>query len=599
MAKNEEQTKPIRIAVIDFEKCQPKDCGNMLCGRVCPVNRMDQNCIVENPETKMPNIAESLCSGCGICVHKCPFKAITIVNLTAKLGKPIYQYGKNTFRLYGIPFPQKNSVIGLLGKNGIGKSTALKILSGQIVPNLGNFEEKAEWEKVLLEFKGKELFAFFNKLKLKEMNLAYKPQNVDMIPQNFKGKVRELLEKANEKKNLEEMAKLLEIDSILEHDISRVSGGELQRIAICATLLKKAQIYFFDEPTSYLDIRQRLRVAQIIAGLVDEQTSVFVVEHDLAVLDYLSDYINVLFGEPAVYGVVSSQKTSRNGINEFLEGYLHDENIRFRENALKFDVRPPSTLATSRRKTVMEYPALEKNFENFKLKTKEGNLLEGEVIGILGPNGIGKTTFVKMLAGIIQPDNTKLEMNWKVAYKPQYLKAEENVEVKAMFNEKIDMALFESEIERRLKVKHLFEKQLSELSGGELQKVSIALTLCQNADIFLLDEPSAFIDVEDRLRVADAIKTVADKKKKVMIVVDHDILFEDYVSDRIMVLSGIPSKEGHCEKPVNLHDGMNSFLKEMGITFRRDPETGRPRANKVGSVKDREQKQSGEYYYKI
>lgn len=587
------------MAVIDFEKCHPAECGNFLCIRVCPVNRMGKQCIVENELTHLPNISETLCTGCGICVHKCPFGAITILNLTAKLGNPMHQFGENTFRLYGLPFPQKNCVIGMLGKNGTGKSTVLKILSGQIVPNLGNFNETASFEKVLEQFKGKELFSFFNKLKSGQISLSYKPQNVDLISKAFNGKVLELLEKADERKKLAEISKELEIDGILHSNLSEVSGGELQRIAIAATILKKAEIYFFDEPTSYLDVRQRLRIAKIIRELVNENTTVFVVEHDLAVLDSLSDYINVLFGEPAVYGAVSTLKSVRNGINEFLEGYLHDENVRFREQPLKFDVAPPSERELAKKRVILEYPELEKTFENFKLKTLAGNFLEGEVIGVLGPNGIGKTTFVKMLAGVIQPDNAKLDFKLRVSYKPQYLKAEENVLVEALFSKNINLPLLDSEIERRLKVKSLFEKKLTELSGGELQRVSIALTLCTEADIYLLDEPSAFIDVEDRQMVAEAIRAVAEKKKKIALVVDHDILFQDNVSDRLIVFSGIASKEGFGGKAVTMHEGMNSFLKEMNLTFRRDPQSGRPRANKTDSVKDREQKQKGEHYYMI
>ena len=157
--------------------------------------------------------------------------------------------------------------------------------------------------------------------------------------------------------------------------------------------------------------------------------------------------------------------------------------------------------------------------------------------------------------------------------------------------------MFETEIERRLNVKKLFEHRLDELSGGELQKVSIAYNLALESDLMLLDEPSAFIDIEDRLRVADAIKSVVDVKEKIAIVVDHDILFQDYVSDSLIVFSGIPSKHGIASAPLQKKEGMNRFLREMNITFRRDPTTGRPRANKLGSQKDVEQKKKGNYYY--
>ena len=107
------------------------------------------------------------------------------------------------------------------------------------------------------------------------------------------------------------------------------------------------------------------------------------------------------------------------------------------------------------------------------------------------------------------------------------------------------------------------------------------------------------IDVEDRLRVADAIKSVVDVREKIAMVVDHDILFQDYVSDRLMVFEGEPGRKGLGKAPVAMHEGMNSFLKSMGTSFRRDTATGRPRANKENSVKDKEQKKKGEYYYAL
>lgn len=586
--------KKVRIAVIDYDKCIPEKC-DYLCIRVCPVNRLEKECIIKNPETMKPLIAEDLCTGCGICVHKCPFSAISIMNLSAELAQPLHQFAQNSFRLYRCPTPKENAVVGLIGKNGIGKSTALKILSGSTIPNLGDYKNKNPSYGALVKyFRGKELQNLFEKLEKKEIKLAYKPQNVDEIALKFRGEVSALLEKVDEKKKLSEIAESLEITPILNRDISKISGGELQRVAVAATMLKKANIYFFDEPSSYLDVRQRLRVAKLIREL-SKSTSIVVVEHDLAVLDYLSDYINILYGKPAVYGVCSGSKSVKNGINEFLDGYLKDENLRFRPNELKFSSSAPSL--SEKKKPFLEYPAIEKKFGQFSLKVDKGTIMKGEVLGILGPNATGKTTLVKIFAGIEKPDNVKLDFNLKIAYKPQYLNPEENVSVSELFGNEIDMELFNSEIERRLDIKKLFENRLSELSGGELQKVSVAVTLCRNSDMVLLDEPSAFIDVEDRLRVADAIKAVANLKSKVILVVDHDILFQDYVSDRLVIFEGNPSVQGHAFPPVEMHEGMNLFLKEMNLTFRRDPSTGRPRANKEDSVKDREQKQSGEYYY--
>lgn len=584
-----------RIAVIDYDKCQPQECGNFLCIRVCPVNRTQKECIIQN-EKDFPEISEELCIGCQICAVKCPFNAISIINKPTELDKPIHQFAKNSFRLYNLPFPKDSTVVGLIGKNGTGKSTALKILSSEIIPNLGNFEEKPVIEKVIEEFKGKQLMNFFNSTKQKS-NLSFKPQRIELIPEKVKGKVSVLLKKIDERSKLNELIELLDLKEILDKEVKTLSGGELQRIAIAATALKEADYYFFDEPSSFLDIKQRLKMAEVINSLAESAKNVMLVEHDLAVLDYLSDYIQIFYGTPGVFGVVSSSKSSRNGINEFLNGFLKDENIKFRSKELSFEVRPPQK---SRKTSVFfEYPLLEKKFSGFELKIEEGSLRQGEVIGIVGGNALGKTTFIRMLAGEIKPDNTKLNFNLKISFKPQQLKAE-NKTVKELFSlPEVNNETFNSEFKKKLSLESLMDSDLNKLSGGELQKVAVAFCLSREADLYLLDEPSAFIDVEDRLKIAEAIRSIIEKKGKTALIVDHDVLFIDYISDRLIVFNGIPSVSGKSNAPQEMRSGMNSFLKEMQVSMRRESSNGRPRINKLNSALDKAQKQKGEYYYSL
>ena len=586
-----------RIAVINYKKCQPEKC-NWLCIRVCPVNRTGKECIVE--QNKKPIIEENLCTACGICVHKCPFNAIRIVNLSAKLGKPLHQYCKNCFRLYGFALPMQGKVIGLLGANGIGKTTLIKILSAQIVPNLGNFKDNVtDYSNVLEFFRGKEAFDFFNELANREKKFSLKIQRIESIAANFPNlTVGELLERFAAKERFADIAKEFELENIISRKLKEISGGELQRVAIAVALAKDAELYFFDEPCSYLDVSQRLKIGKRIRDkATKEGKAVMLAEHDLIVLDYASDFVHLLFGEPHVYGVVAGKATTRRGINEFLEGYLSKENIRFRATEIKFHERAAAT--KRKREPLLNYPKMEKKLDGFELVVEEGELYKGEVVSVLGPNGIGKTTFVRMLANEIKPDNVELKCSYKVAYKPQYLKSEHKT-VRQLFDSlEIDLSLFESEIEHRLQIKKLFDSFADELSGGELQRVAIALNLAREAEIILLDEPSAFLDVEERLAAAETIKAVVEKTQRSCIVVDHDLLFQDIVGERIIVFEGIPAKKGFAHKPETMESGMNRFLKGLNITFRRDKETKRPRANKLGSKKDREQKAKGQYYYSL
>ncbi|MDO8646886.1 MAG: ribosome biogenesis/translation initiation ATPase RLI [Candidatus Diapherotrites archaeon] len=583
-----------RIAVIDYDLCNFEKCGFYLCEKVCPVNRMQKECIKHEQGLK-PAISEELCVACLLCVKKCPFKAITVENLSLNLKEPIHQYGKNSFRLYRLPVPKEKSIVGLLGQNGCGKTTCINILSGSIVPNLGDFSKPQEQKKIIEYFKGKEIQAFFKKLYGKKMRLALKQQNITELSEIEKS-LEEWLKEKDERKILQELEKKLDLKKIMQRKLSQLSGGELQRAAIATAIMQNAELYFFDEPSNYLDVSERLKVAKILRELALEK-SVIVIEHDLAVLDYLSDTIHLFFGTPGAFGVISNPKTVKAGINEFLEGYLKDENLRFRSTELKFDIKPPSEITKS--KIIAEYPKLQKSLGSFRLETNAGIIKEGEVLGILGPNAIGKTTFVKMLAGLLKADNKGIEFKKSVSYKPQYISAKKGVIVRELFNSpSIDSELFNGEVKKRLNIEALMEKSLDKLSGGELQRVAIALCLSRaNADLYLLDEPSAFLDVEQRLQAASCIRRIIDIKKKAAFVVDHDILFQDFVSNRIIVFEGIPGIEGKALEPKSMRDGMNSFLKMQGITMRRDAESGRPRINKQDSVLDQEQKKSGEYFY--
>ena len=153
-----------RVAVLDEELCQPKKCG-LECIVYCPVNKTGGECIVLSDDRKKAVISEELCTGCGICIKKCPFDAIVIVNLAKELGsEKIHQYGINSFRLYKLPTLKRGHVVGLLGRNGMGKSTIVNILAGSIRPNLGNYESKIEWDQIIKTFQGTELQSHFEKI---------------------------------------------------------------------------------------------------------------------------------------------------------------------------------------------------------------------------------------------------------------------------------------------------------------------------------------------------------------------------------------------------------------------------------------------------
>jgi len=581
-----------RIAVIDKEKIKDKKEWYRLISAVCPVNRTGKECVYMTKEGDI-GIDEELCVGCGICVRRDPYLAVQIINLPEELKQePIHRYGVNSFSLYKLPIPIFGNVVGVLGKNGIGKSTAIKILAGVLDPNLGKLNKKSSYKELIEYFKGTEAQIFFEKVKDKKIKISYKPQQVDLIPKTTKGKVRDLLKKVDEKNQLTKIANDLEITEILDNDITKISGGELQRVAIAATVLKKANLYIFDEPSSYLDIKQRLNVSKFIRSLINEKTAVIVVEHDLIILDYMTDLVHLMYGKESCYGIVSLPKTTKAGINVYLSGYLKEENIRFRPTKLQFEAKPP--IKKISQNLLTSWQDIEKKLGKFNLKAKQGNIYKNEVIGILGENGIGKTTLVRILAEDIKADKGKTTEKVKVSYKPQYLTSSKELVANVL---KTAIQKYTNQIINPLELKPLLTKKLNELSGGELQRVAIALCLSQDAKLYLLDEPSAYLDVEQRLIISKIISDLMEQKGTTALVVDHDILFIDYISQNLIVFNGKPAIHGNVNGPFSMEEGMNMFLKDLQITMRRDPELNRPRVNKQGSVKDRQQKSKNKLYY--
>src|SRR5207247_2205017 len=195
------------------------------------------------------------------------------------------------------------------------------LLSGEVAPNLGHYRrKKAYWDEVLDYFAGTELHDYLERIASKKLTTAIKPQYVDKLSKIYTGRVRDLLTKIDKRNRLGDLTASLDLESFLDRDIAQLSGGELQRMAIAATMLRDADIYFFDEPSSYLDIYQRLQVAKVIQSLSKEKY-VVVVEHDLAVLDFLADTVFLMYGEEGAYGIIAQPRPVRTAINVYLGGY--------------------------------------------------------------------------------------------------------------------------------------------------------------------------------------------------------------------------------------------------------------------------------------
>ncbi|MEM0143225.1 MAG: ribosome biogenesis/translation initiation ATPase RLI [Candidatus Parvarchaeum sp.] len=570
----------MRVAVIKESECEAPDNCNYICAEVCPRVRQGAKETVYAKENGKAAITESLCISCGICVKRCPFDAIRIINLPDEMAKDItFQYGINTFRTFNIATPIENKVVGLIGRNGIGKTTNIKLISNELAPNFGDFKKQYSHEEIIKQFRGKDIQPYLTKLYSNNLKIAKKAQSFTQA-----GKVRNIV-KTNRFNLVSE--------DILDRDAETLSGGEAQIVEIAKTLDEPADVYIFDEPMNYLDINARINVATKIKEAIENKT-VVVVEHDLVMLDYLTEFIQVLYGSESNYGIASHIMPSRNGINAYLEGYLQTENVRFRDYSIKIK----KTLPPVTNEPFISWPEFVVNLKNFRLDTKGGKLYKGDIIGIIGENGIGKSTFIKALAGLTETDIGRLDLGIKISYKPQVLKPADMLVSDALLsvNPEYEKDMGVLSAISKLGINKLINKNMNVLSGGELQKLAIITTLMKPADIYLIDEPSANLDIEDRLECMNIISSFISSRNKCAIIVDHDLAFLDSTCPKCILFNGKKGVNGMTDQIESTSKAINNFLKNIDVTIRRDKDSGRPRINQKGSRLDTEQKAANRYF---
>jgi len=652
-----------RIVVIDPDKCRPNSAAYGFLQRYAKACGRD--CI--RVAKKQVTVLETACATCVSRCKQCPGDAVSVVKLPSNLTTDTtHRYGMNGFKIHGLPVPRPGHVLGLLGTNGTGKSTALSILLGRTKPNLGKVAPPSpDWADIVTYYRGSDLQNYFSGILENKLRVVIKPQLEASFAKRLTGKkVRDLMKARDERGIMDRIVKELDLTTVLDREVQQLSGGELQRFAAGCTLCRDADVYMFDEVSSFLDVKQRLHVTDAIRSLVHggkaewpnggEMTAgkkyVIVVEHDLAVLDYMSDYIQCLYGTGGAYGVVTARSRVRNGINQFLAGYIISENMRFRSHELTFKVRTSDFQVgkmddedddeaaetdaekKSDRLGLIHYPLMTKvhskidedgNVKSqFKLTVKPGSFRDGEVIALMGENGTGKTTFMELLAGrgrdqkgkeatigqhadVVadasgNPSLAALGVSYKTqAMSPKMRKFQGTVQelMERDINAALGDRLFRLLVIKALDVESLADLRVASLSGGEMQRVSITICLGTPARVFLIDEPSAGLDCEQRIIAAKVMKRwVVNHLGRTAFLVEHDFVMAAAMADRVVVYSGTPGIDCTASTPAGVADGFNTFLKALDVTFRRDPINFRPRINKKGSRKDRMQKKAGEYY---
>ena len=621
-----------RIAIVDKEKCKPDKCSKE-CMKYCPPQRSGKHVIdiedigksvsdtdkikllqINNSKTKkIAKISENLCIGCNQCVRVCPFNAIKIVNLPEEDSSDIvHRYSFNGFRLYKMPIMKTNTIIGIIGENGVGKTTIIDILSNKIRPNFEKFNKIQTDKEIITHFRGTVLQDYLKNLYNDKLTFSIKEQKINQYVSNLNLTVKEFLYKKSiniDLINLPESYYYLEINKIINSNINTLSGGELQRLLCWITAVTPSNVYIFDEPSNYLDIKQRLEISRLIRSVNGQGKYVIVIEHDLSLLDYISDEIYIVYGKPSAYGIVSKPLSTLEGINMYLNGYITTQNIRFREE--EYNLKPTSdsnqitTENNINNETFFKYSDSVINFNNYKLTIPEGKIqLNNNIIVILGENGTGKTTFIKWLAKSLGLSVSFKEQSTDIS---KYKKDSGYPTVIELVHQQIRTIyydpVFQTDIVKKLDIENIESRYINELSGGELQRLLIVLCLGKSSDLYLFDEPSANLDIEYRLIITKIIKRYIINNKKTAFIIEHDIMmsvaFAQELGSKILIVKQDKYENNikYCSvsQYYNFYNGINNLLKLMNITMRISNHN-RPRINKYNSQLDQEQKKQENYY---
>ncbi|MFH1200605.1 MAG: ATP-binding cassette domain-containing protein, partial [Candidatus Micrarchaeota archaeon] len=558
-----------RIAVVDERLCFPLKC-NLECVRGCPINRVGKDCLYvydkvrgkpksdgtaqapvhvtkreytkEERQNGLAEVDPVLCTGCGICPKVCPFHAITIINIAeAKPEDLVFSYGFNSFGLYRLALP-KTGLIAIVGENGCGKSTNVKLLAGILEPQR---KPSKEIEEYFAAGRG---------------SFVVKPQELS-VPKETKT-VGRLLEGIDEAGRLAGLAKLFDLEALLERKLEQLSGGELQRVVIAAALARERETYFLDEPFSFLDYAYRIRLTEYLKENFMEKR-VLLVDHDLSLLSYAASQAYILYGRESAYGIVSQVYATDRAINMFLEGFIAPENVKFRQNAISYKAYAEG----EQKQPLYEIPEMEVRRGTFKANNESAfSLMAGEIVGVAGPNGIGKsaicTEIFEKSAG-------------KAAMKPQLIERQN----KAVGESLAGGDLFSDAAVKAMGLRRLEFLKESDLSGGQLQRLKVFECLAQDKPLYILDEPTNMLDAAARITLSKVLRDRATGQHAVL-VVDHDLEFLYNTADRMVVMEGTPAVQGRIAGVFPKDEGIQMLMKQFGLSYRRDVDTKRLKLNK-------------------
>ncbi|KAH0886923.1 hypothetical protein HID58_063019 [Brassica napus] len=495
-------------------------------------------------------------------------RQVTNVANDVPLDIPTHRYGPGSFDIHGLPNLYLGTVVGLLGGKSTGKTTCLKILAGQLKPNLGRFEDPPEWDEIIDHFDTEHIRTYLTRLQTNTLNVALKSQDLTVYRSSLT--VRTSLEesKGTGFDSMEELIEDLDMTSMLDTCVTDLSDAELQRFAIASTIVQMADVYLFDEPTIFLDARQKYQVARVILSVVKPDRYVCITDNDMSVLDLVCDHI-LYTGE------------------ETTSGEVHLDHYPLTLEELSEEIVTPPTY---------RYPeTVVKGFGTFSLHVMGGDLRSSEITVVLGNMHTGKTLFLEWL--------NRISVGQDFSHKDQkMIKCENRHDTVATHLYRLIRfssldRVFQELVLKPLGIVKILDKRIKEVSQSTLQKIAIATCLGQEgARVFLLDEPSIHLDARERVIAAQTIKRFIAYSRKAALVVEQDFMMATYLADRVIVVQGEPGVQSTVNSPVLMSNGVNQYLSDLNITCRTNRFTSLARMNKPRSVEDEEQKTGGHFF---
>lgn len=484
---------------------------------------------------------------------------------------------------------QSDEKVGFIGRNGTGKSTIFKIIEGSETQDSGHvfinssigylsqipdYPNKTVMDVIYLAFK--DVSEISIRLRELEHQMGFSNQNMDILMKKYGNLMEEFERKDgyNIQTKIDKVISGLNIDSnLLEHEFDSLSGGEKTKIMLAKLLLEEPKILLLDEPTNHLDLGA---LEWLETFLKNFKGTVLIVSHDRYFLDKVVNKVIELtpdgveeYNGNYSYYVIEKERRYLSNLKSYLtqqqqidrmqeqvDRFLSSNSEGLHRKAHEIERRieriekldkpifQRKSMAMSLEmqhrsgNRVVEFDSLSYGFDNFLFEGINGEIFYKDSIGIIGKNGCGKSTLIKLLLGQLLPIDgiIKTGSNLSIGYLDQNMNfSDENSTVLDYYIKANDVSIQQA---RNALAKMLFTgndvfKKIKNLSGGERSRPKLATIMCQKPNFLVLDEPTNHLDLNSREVLENQLIDFAGT----ILFVSHDRYFLNKLATKIWLIN--------------------------------------------------------------